>query len=55
MKNACKIVILGALLATLTGCTGRVYNKEKNCNYDYLLHPAISVSKIIGGCGPVAK
>ncbi|ENO9643966.1 DUF4223 family protein, partial [Escherichia coli] len=23
------------------------------CEYDYLLHPAISVSKIIGGCGPV--
>ncbi|MCX2087520.1 DUF4223 family protein, partial [Escherichia coli] len=23
--------------------------------YDYLLHPAISVSKIIGGCGDAAK
>ncbi|EBJ7914776.1 DUF4223 domain-containing protein, partial [Salmonella enterica] len=22
--------------------------------YDYLLHPAISISKIIGGCGPAA-
>ncbi|WP_123007503.1 MULTISPECIES: DUF4223 family protein, partial [Escherichia] len=22
---------------------------------DYLLHPAISVSKIIGGCGDAAK
>ncbi|EAT0789886.1 DUF4223 family protein, partial [Salmonella enterica] len=21
---------------------------------DYLLHPAISISKIIGGCGPAA-
>ncbi|MDU4092203.1 MAG: YhfL family protein [Pantoea sp.] len=55
MKTACKFAILGALLATLTGCTGSVYNKQKNCDYDYLLHPAISVSKIIGGCGPVDK
>ncbi|EBY5449853.1 DUF4223 domain-containing protein, partial [Salmonella enterica subsp. enterica] len=23
-------------------------------SYDYLLHPAISISKIIGGCGPAA-
>ncbi|EEU1637607.1 DUF4223 family protein, partial [Escherichia coli] len=22
---------------------------------DYLLHPAISISKIIGGCGPTAQ
>ncbi|EFO2727445.1 DUF4223 family protein, partial [Shigella flexneri] len=27
----------------------------KNCSYDYLLHPAISISKIIGGCGPTAQ
>ncbi|MCN6331719.1 YhfL family protein, partial [Escherichia coli] len=26
-----------------------------NCSYDYLLHPAISISKIIGGCGPTAQ
>lgn len=55
MKRAIKVAILAAVVATLTGCTGSVYNKEKNCDYDYLLHPAISVSKIIGGCGPVAK
>ncbi|MWT62288.1 DUF4223 domain-containing protein, partial [Escherichia coli] len=24
-------------------------------SYDYLLHPAISISKIIGGCGPAAQ
>ncbi|EES8397894.1 DUF4223 domain-containing protein, partial [Escherichia coli] len=24
-------------------------------SYDYLLHPAISISKIIGGCGPTAQ
>lgn len=55
MKKTMKVAILAAVLATLTGCTGSVYNKEKNCDYDYLLHPAISISKIIGGCGPVAK
>lgn len=55
MKKTMKVAILAAVLATLTGCTGSVYNKEKNCDYDYLLHPAISISKIIGGCGQVAK
>lgn len=55
MKKTMKVAILAAVLVTLTGCTGSVYNKEKNCDYDYLLHPAISISKIIGGCGPVAK
>ena len=29
--------------------------RYKNCSYDYLLHPAISISKIIGGCGPTAQ
>ncbi|GLR08367.1 DUF4223 domain-containing protein [Mixta theicola] len=55
MKKACKFAILSAFLVTLTGCTGSVYNKEKNCDYDYLLHPAVSISKIIGGCGPADK
>ncbi|NBW41590.1 DUF4223 domain-containing protein [bacterium] len=34
-------------------CTGTVYNKSRNCSYDYLLHPAVSASKIIGGCGVI--
>ncbi|QHM72252.1 YhfL family protein [Mixta intestinalis] len=55
MNKAIKVAVLAAVLATLTGCTGSVYNKEKNCDYDYLLHPAISISKIIGGCGPVSQ
>ncbi|AIX72712.1 MAG: YhfL family protein [Mixta calida] len=55
MKKAIKVALLAAVVATLSGCTGSVYNKEKNCDYDYLLHPAISVSKIIGGCGPVDR
>ena len=47
--------ILHAVLATLTACTGHIENRDKNCSYDYLLHPAISISKIIGGCGPTAQ
>ena len=53
MKNLLKIGSVAVILALLSGCSGSVYNKEKNCEYDYLLHPAISVSKIISGCGPV--
>ncbi|EJA9648001.1 DUF4223 family protein, partial [Escherichia coli] len=32
-----------------------IENRDKNCSYDYLLHLAISISKIIGGCGPTAQ
>jgi hypothetical protein len=46
-------IITGASL--LTACTGQVYNQPKNCSYDYLLHPSVSISKGIGGCGPVDK
>ncbi|EBD6954996.1 YhfL family protein [Salmonella enterica] len=46
-----KIAVVAGVLATLTACTGHI---ENNCSYDYLLHPAISISKIIGGCGPAA-
>ncbi|MDR2098531.1 MAG: YhfL family protein [Rickettsiales bacterium] len=42
-----KIAIMGLLV--LGACTGTV-NNTKDCTYDYLLHPAISISKIIGGC-----
>ena len=55
MKKLLKITTIATTLALLSGCSGSVYNKEKNCEYDYLLHPAISVSKIIGGCGDAAK
>ncbi|HEC6209720.1 TPA: YhfL family protein [Salmonella enterica subsp. enterica serovar Weltevreden] len=48
-----KIAVVAGVLATLTACTGHIENKN-NCSYDYLLHPAISISKIIGGCGPAA-
>ncbi|MGS6561100.1 DUF4223 family protein, partial [Enterobacter intestinihominis] len=36
-------------------CTGHVQNTKNNCSYDYLLHPAISISKIIRACGPAAQ
>lgn len=55
MKSILKISTIAVALALLSGCTGSVYNKEKNCDYDYLLHPVISISKIIGGCGDTAK
>ncbi|MGA1192519.1 MAG: DUF4223 family protein [Bdellovibrionota bacterium] len=51
-----RTLIIAALVCCgifLSGCTGAVYNKSKNCSYDYLLHPAVSVSKIVGGCGPI--
>jgi len=47
------IVISGVTL--LSGCTGQVYNQQKNCSYDYLFTPSISISKVIGGCGPIDK
>ncbi len=54
MKKFAGFALMAVVLSTLAGCTGSVYNKEKNCDYDYLLHPAISISKVIGGCGPAA-
>lgn len=54
MKNLVKLAVLAGIFL-VSGCTGSVYNKEKNCDYDYLLHPAISISKMIGGCGPVSN
>lgn len=47
-----KIAVVAGVLATLTACTGHIENKKNNCSYDYLLHPAISISKIIGGWRP---
>ncbi|MDI9221232.1 YhfL family protein [Pantoea sp. EA-12] len=55
MSKIIKLTTVAAIVAFLSGCTGSVSNKAKNCDYDYLLHPAISISKVIGGCGPVDK
>lgn len=54
MLKFVKIDVVAGVLATLTACTGHIENKKNNCSYDYLLHPAISLSKMIGGCGPAA-
>jgi len=54
MKNMLRFAALAAVLTSLTACTGHIENKNKTCSYDYLLHPAISISKMIGGCGPAA-
>lgn len=51
MKSIFKLFAVVAVVSTLTACTGHVENKNKSCGYDYLLHPAISISRVIGGCG----
>ena len=55
MFKFAKITIVAGILATLTAFTVNIENKKNNCSYDYLFHPAISISKIIGGCGPAAN
>lgn len=52
MIKLVKFTALLAVISTLTACSGHIENKSKNCGYDYLLHQAISISRIIGGCGP---
>ncbi|MFU0888043.1 DUF4223 family protein [Kluyvera sichuanensis] len=54
MKNMLKVAALLLAVSTMTACTGSVQNRNNNCSYDYLLHPAISISKMIGGCGDTA-
>ena len=55
MFKLAKAAVLVGLLSTLTACTVHVPNTKNHCSYDYLLHPAISISNIIGGCGPAAQ
>jgi hypothetical protein len=58
MKKLLKATVAVAVVsgvALLSGCTGQVYNQQKNCSYDYLFHPSVSISKVIGGCGPIDK
>lgn len=54
MKKIIKLAAITCMVSFLAGCTGQVYNKERNCSYHYLFHPDVSISKIIGGCGPEA-
>lgn len=46
-------IVVASGVALLSGCTGQVYNQQKNCSYDYLFTPTVSISKMIGGCGPI--
>ena len=55
MFKIAKITAVAGILAMLTACTGHIENRNKTCSYDNLLHPAISISKMIGGCGPAAE
>lgn len=54
IKASLALVLISGV-ALLSGCTGQVYNQQKNCSYDYLFTPTVSISKIIGGCGPIDK
>lgn len=50
MSKLIKLSFVVTFLFLVTGCTGTIYNKNKDCSYDYFLHPSISLSKAIGGC-----
>ena len=50
MKLLSKLALVGSVVVALSACTGTAYNKDRTCSSDYLLHPAISVSGVIGGC-----
>ena len=46
-ENMKKIMLALLAVLTLAACTGSY--KSGNCEYDFLLHKDISISKIIGG------
>jgi hypothetical protein len=50
MKSIVKLAVAFSFLAVISGCTGTVYNKDKTCGEDYLIHPAISIPAWIGAC-----
>lgn len=54
IKATAAVAVISGV-ALLSSCTGQVYNQPKNCSYDYLFHPSVSISKVIGGCGPIDK
>ena len=55
MNKFIKVALVGAVLATLTACTGNNENRDKTCSYYYLLHPPITNSKKIGPSGPTSQ
>ena len=44
-----KVMLALFAVLTLAACTGSY--KSGNCEYDFLLHKDISISKWIGSCG----
>lgn len=44
-----KVILALVAVGMLSACTGSY--KSGNCEYDFLLHKDISISKIIGSCG----
>ena len=43
-----KLILALFAVLTLAACTGSY--KSGNCEYDFLLHKDISISKLIGSC-----
>ena len=43
-----KVLLALFAVLTLAACTGSY--KSGNCEYDFLLHKDISISKLIGSC-----
>ena len=48
-ENMKKVLLALFAVLTLAACTGSY--KSGNCEYDFLLHKDISISKWIGSCG----
>ncbi|MBR5904321.1 MAG: DUF4223 family protein [Alphaproteobacteria bacterium] len=44
-----KLILALFAVLTLASCGG--YYKQGNCEYEFLLHKDISISRIIGSCG----
>lgn len=47
-ENMKKVLLALFAVMTLAACTGSYHSG--NCEYDFLLHKDISISKIIGSC-----
>ena len=45
-----KVILALFAVVVLSACTGS-YKASNNCEYDFLFHKDVSISKIIGSCG----
>jgi len=41
-----KLLLLGLVVFGLAACTGSY--RQGNCDYDYLIHPQISITRLVG-------